>query len=313
MRLLAKASASVDCKSGYTHETDSKIVGHDINDLRFIAEIAKSSGRRIVIEDFHYLCIEQRKYFAFDLKAMWDYGLFISIIGIWSQSNMLIFLNPDLTGRVHEVSLSWSEEDLKLVLEKGGSALHIKFSEQVVLHFVSLAVGNVGILQKLTLMALDEADIQEGYLSEQVFSDKNKLDDAALAYAEQLNPLYQQFAKNVAHGIRTRSNSTGIYAYAISIIIGSTDNELQDGLHLDTIYSKAHARQPRIQRNNLALVLEKIEELQIDPDGRGLVIAYNPHSEVVSIVDRQLLLYRKYCTVKWPWEGLIAEVGEKID
>jgi hypothetical protein len=54
-------------------------------------------------------------------------------------------------------------------------------------------------------------------------------------------------------------------------------------------------------------VLEKCEQLQIDSEGRGLVIAYNEAEAEISVVDRQLLLYRKYCTVKWPWEDLIAE------
>jgi hypothetical protein len=43
-------------------------------------------------------------------------------------------------------------------------------------------------------------------------------------------------------------------------------------------------------------VLEKIEHLQVDDEGRGLVLAYNEANREVSVVDRQLLLYRKYST-----------------
>lgn len=75
--------------------------GHDMNDLRFIADIIKKSGRRLVIEDLHYMSYEERRKFAFELKALWDYGLFVVIIGVWSQSNMVLFLNPDLSARVH--------------------------------------------------------------------------------------------------------------------------------------------------------------------------------------------------------------------
>ena len=46
-------------------------------------------------------------------------------------------------------------------------------------------------------------------------------------------------------------------------------------------------------------------------DGRGLVLAYDSQNEIVSVVDRQLLLYRRYATVRWPWEDIIAEVGDK--
>ena len=57
--------------------------------------------------------------------------------------------------------------------------------------------------------------------------------------------------------------------------------------------------------------MEKIEDLQIDADGRGMVLSYNQSTEQVYIVDEQLLLYRRFCTVKWPWDDLIAEAGDK--
>jgi len=56
--------------------------------------------------------------------------------------------------------------------------------------------------------------------------------------------------------------------------------------------------------------------LQVDEDGRGLVLAYNASSADVTIVDRQILLYRRYSTSKWPWEDLITEAvaqGEHFD
>jgi len=57
--------------------------------------------------------------------------------------------------------------------------------------------------------------------------------------------------------------------------------------------------------------LEKIESLQIDQDGRGLVLGYSSASEELTIVDRQLLLYRQFATVKWPWEDLITEADKQ--
>ena len=88
-----------------SREEAKELVGHDINDLRFVADLIRESGRRLVVEDFHYLSIEQRTQLAFDLKALWDYQLYVVIIGVWSQSNLVIFLNPDLAGRIEEVSV----------------------------------------------------------------------------------------------------------------------------------------------------------------------------------------------------------------
>ena len=128
-------------------------------------------------------------------------------------------------------------------------------------------------------------------------------------YAEQLNPLYQQFAKRVSAGIRNRKDSTGIYGHAVAVVLDAIDEELIKGLPIDRIFEKANARETRIQNGNLKTILEKFESLQVDQDGRGLVLAYNEANGEVTVVDRQLLLYRRYSTVKWPWEDLIAEAN----
>lgn len=288
-------------------ETRSGPVGHDVSDLRFVADLLKASGRRLVIEDFHYLSVAERKKFAFDLKALWDYGLFVIIIGVWSQSNMLIFLNPDLSGRIEEIPIYWSDEDLKRVLRKGGYALNLTFSEEFASACVKNCYGNVGIFQALTLKALDQLAIVEMSSSQTAVSNCDALNTAALQYADQLNPLYQQFAKRVSKGIRTRQDSTGIYGYAMAVILDAPDELALSSISIEYIFQEAHSREPRIQKANLRTVLEKFEQLQVDDQGRGLVLAYNEAVGEITVVDRQLLLYRRYCTVKWPWEDLIAD------
>jgi hypothetical protein len=306
--------ASAGVKGGLSgeniHSTRQEPVGHNVSDLRFVADILRESQQRLVIEDFHYLSIEERTEFAFDLKALWDYGVFVVIIGVWSQSNMLIFLNSDLSGRIEEIPIYWSPEDLKRVLDKGGMALNIEFNSQVSEAAVSDCYGNVGILQALTLKMLDALSITETQPHKISVNELQALETAALLHAEQLNPLYQQFAKRVSSGIRNRKDSTGIYAYAMAVILSASDEMMLRGLSLDYIFQNANAREPRIQKGNLRVVLEKFEQLQVDSQGRGLILAYNESAAEISVVDRQLLLYRKYSTVKWPWEELIAEARE---
>ena len=314
--LIAKVlGASAAVKAGVEGEQESgtrmEPVGHNVTDLRFVADLLKASGRRLVVEDFHYLSVAERKKFAFDLKALWDYGLFVIIIGVWSQSNMVIFLNPDLTGRIEEISIYWSGDDLRKVLDKGGSALQLSFSNEFSDACVNDCYGNVGILQALTLKTLDALGIRETSDQETVVNSLEALNTAALQYADQLNPLYQQFAKRVSGGIRTRQDSTGIYSYAMAVILEAPDDLALRSIPLDYIFQKAYAREPRIQKGNLRVVLEKFEQLQVDDQGRGLVVAYNEATAEITVVDRQLLLYRKYCTVKWPWEDLIVETKTK--
>lgn len=290
-----------------TKGEEFKQVGHDVNDLKFVAEIIKASGRRLAVEDFHYMSTEDRRSLAFDLKALWDYGVFVVIIGVWSDTNLLLHLNPDLSGRVVEIPIDWIAEDLKRVLTKGGAATGIEFEAKVAERLVQLSYANVGLLQQLALLTLDDAGIHEKGLLTKHVSDCKHVENASMACAEQLNPVYQQFAKRVAAGMRTRKNATGIYAHAMAAIMEANDEELVRGLHARTIFDRAVKRQKRIQYGNLKAVLEKFPELQVDEDGRGLILGYSPATEEITVVDRQVLLYRLFATVRWPWEELIAE------
>lgn len=143
-----------------------------------------------------------------------------------------------------------------------------------------------------------------------MLDDQEKFVDAAMKYAEQLNSRYQKFAKDISSGIRKRTETTGIYAHAMAVIMDSSDKELIQGLELDTIFKIASRRQSRILKGNLRTVLQKIEELQVDSDDRGLVLSYNDATDEVTAIDRTILIYRKYVTIKWPWEDLINEAKD---
>ena len=311
LKLLARlgVTSSLERRSDKTRTT--RPVGRDVSDLAFIADILKASGRRLVIEDFHYLSLEERRNLAFDLKSLWDYGVFVVIAGVWSEQNMLLYLNPDLTGRVIEVPIVWNENDMRDIFARGGEALKLTFSDSLQAAAISDCYQNVGILQTLILSMLDQMSLTAEQDKPLLVDDLNALETAAMEYAEQLNPLYQQFAQRVSRGIRRRrSDPTGIYPHAMAVILDASDEALTRGLSIDGIYEPAHARESRIQKGNLHTVLQKIEGLQVDEDGRGLVLAYNEASREVSVVDRQILLYRKYSTVSWPWDNLIREARQ---
>lgn len=99
----------------------------------------------------------------------------------------------------------------------------------------------------------------------------------------------------------------------MAAIMTEPDNALIRGVSIDRIFAVACAPEPRVQKGNLHTILEKIERIHVDEDGRDLILAYNEANREVSVVDRQLLLYRKYSTVTWPWEDLIAEHAADTD
>lgn len=314
--LLTKVSGELQIEGESQTEIKRKIIGKDIDDLKFVSTLIKASERTLVIEDFHYLHTAEQKKFSYDLKTLWDYSTFVMIVGVWISENMLITLNPDLADRIEEISVTWQTDELKRVLLQGCGYLNLRPTDAVANTLADISYGSVGLLQKLALRMIDdEMGIAEGLPdgSEQLLDEGRYVIDAAMHVAEQLNMLYQAFAKRVSDGIRTRPNSTGIYAHAMAAIMAADDELLTNGLSAKAIHAIAHERQPRVQFGNLKTVLARFPELQVDEGGRGLVIAYDSLDEKVSVVDKQLLLYRKFATTKWPWEEMIEEVATKED
>lgn len=307
--LLMKLGVRIHVGAKHEEERYFNPVGRDISDLKFIADIIINSGKRLVIEDFHYLSETERKILAFDLKALWDYKCFIIIIGIWTQNNYLYYLNPDLTGRMHEISIYWSDDELRKVILKGSEYLKVKFSNKIIDGLIKSSYQNVGILQNLTLSILDSMEIFEAKYKETDLDNYEKYIDASMEYAEQLSPYFAKFADTVSSGIRKRKNATGIYAHAMAVITSSEDKKLINGISSDEIFDIASKRQPRILKGNLKTVLKKIEEIQVDEEGRGLILAYNMSEDKIYIIDRQMLFFRIYRTINWPWEALIEEAG----
>lgn len=305
VHLIGKVKAKLAGSKTVGDTLEKQDLRQSIHDLDFIAEIIKESGKRLVIEDFHYLSRAERKRFSFDLKAFWDLGLYAVIIGVWSDHNLLLDLNPDLSARVKEFSLVWSTEELTKILDRGSKALNVEFSHSVKSKMVEISYGSAGILQRLALDTLDEVEVAGKRWETQYVDDDGALESAAMFYAEELNTIYQKFAQRVSSGIRKRKNSTGIYGHALAIILDAADDELVVGVPVSSVFDISHRREPRIQLGNLKSAMEKIEGLQVDEDGRGLVLSFA--EDKVRVVDHQLLLYRRYATVQWPWEDMIRE------
>jgi hypothetical protein len=305
--LIGKVSTKLGIEGSGEFTEKTTRVGRNINDLRFIAELIIESGRRLIIEDVHYLSLEQREILAFDLKALWDFGCFSTIVGVWGDANMFLRLNPELSGRIEEISIEWGPDDLRKVIEKGSKALGLTFSREIQNKAIIDAFGNAGLLQRLLLKTLDDFKIEYEQSPTVHLQNISKYEGAAMAVADQLNGVYIKFGERVASGIRTRSDATGIYAHAMAAIIAAEDSLHMSGISVDYIFAVANTRQPRIQKSNLKAILAKIDGIQVDKDNRGLVVTYDADEECVLNVDRQLLFYRKYLTVSWPWEELISE------
>jgi hypothetical protein len=84
LKLLSrfKVGAKAGVKGTKSTQKEVTPVGQTAADLGWVAAVLAESGKRVVIEDFHYLHEDSRKDFAFLLKALGEYSVFPVIVGL---------------------------------------------------------------------------------------------------------------------------------------------------------------------------------------------------------------------------------------
>ena len=91
----ARAEAEGTATSGQSYEFEP--IGQSLEELAWVARELGESGKRLVIEDFHYVSEQNRRDIAYRLKALLDYDMPVVIVGIWPQdADMLVYYDGDL-------------------------------------------------------------------------------------------------------------------------------------------------------------------------------------------------------------------------
>ena len=76
---------------------------NDINNIEYIATNINNHNKKIVFDDFQLLNINVQKKLAYDIKIFWDYNCKVIIFENSKKNNNLLYINPDLSGRIEEI------------------------------------------------------------------------------------------------------------------------------------------------------------------------------------------------------------------
>ncbi|MEO0683942.1 MAG: hypothetical protein AAFY76_02570 [Cyanobacteria bacterium J06649_11] len=286
-----------------TSESVYEPVGVNPESLGYIAEQIKKSNKKVVIEDFHYLPDEEKKRLAFDLKALWDNSVFFIIIGIWAEQNLLTYYNGDLSGRINEIDVQWTNEELKEVLEKGEQALNIRFAQNIKSKILNDANQNVGLLQRIAETYCFESNIFEKQKKLEFLCDDRALISCRKTISNEESVRYRQFIDAVSRGFKnSESSELKIYQRIVRVCIESSDEELCNGLNRETILTRIKEIEPQVRLSDLSAHLNRLDKLQADRSISPLILSYNRDSRKIQLVDRELLFYRNYGNPIWAWE-----------
>jgi hypothetical protein len=299
-----KAEAGISVGGSKAETVERQPVGQQMTDLSWIARALKASGKRLVVEDFHYVTEENRKAFSFTLKALGDYGVYVILVGIWPEDHMLTYYNGNLDGRVEDLQLVWDDADLDAVLDKGSKALNITMTESLRVALVADAHGNVGLVQRLAEQVCIKAEIWERQDEPRTIDVGEELEAARQEVSDQMKSRYDAFADDFVRGMKRMKEGLAVYKHLLRAFTASKSDELTEGIDSSDLLEriqKSHP-DPPIRGSDLTQALDRVDRLQIKIGVQPPVLTYNHDRRRLFLADRSFLFYRQHGNPTWPWD-----------
>jgi hypothetical protein len=299
-RLKGKASASG--KAARSRAVENATFAQEPANLEWVARVLRQAGRRIVIEDFHYFPEEHRRLTAEWMKALGEYGLHLIVVGVWPETNFLTLYNGDLDGRVEDIELSWTAEELDRVLSKGSEALNVEITPTVRSRLVNASYGNVGLLQRLAEQLCQEEGVTEAQRQLRTMQYSAAYDRATRSVAEGMATRYLGFARAFVQGVGT-AGGTDTYRHILRALLEFDDKAILAGVSRKDLASQIEQNAPGVVRSSdLTTALRRLGMIQERIHVRPVVLTYSADARHVYLADRALLFYRRFGNPTWPWE-----------
>jgi hypothetical protein len=295
-------------------ETEDEPVGMGLRDLSWVATTIKTSGKRLVIEDFHYVSEARRREIAFNLKALLDYEVFVIVVGVWPRDlDLLTYYDGDLDGRVEDVYLSWTGEELDLVLTRGFTALNCEASPELRAALIEDAFGNVGLLQRLAEQLCIVEGITRAAPSHRPVALSESMDEARSRVSASMSGRFGAFADNFVRGMKRLPAGLEVYRHLLHTFTAASDEELLNGIDSQTLLKRINeATERQVRQSDLTQALDRIDRLQAKIKVSPPVLTYSPTARRVFLGDRAFLFYRRYAHPSWPWDAEGSERDEPV-
>jgi hypothetical protein len=300
VHLLGKLGLEIKsgAKQSRSKETESRPLGETPANLWWVARTFMAAGKRLVVEDCHYLSDSCLQDLAFTLKALGGYGLHVLIVGIWAQDHLLTYYNGDLVGRMEDVHLTWNDHDLDSVLKAGSAALNIGMSTSLRRLLIADAAGNVGLLQQLAEALCREERIfsSEGEL--RFLTAGPSLGRARSVVASGMERRFQGFADNFESAIRRVCPMACEPQIILRNLMNCTDEQLLQGVE-KSVLARVLGSAPQSTLSVLDDMLKSLAGAQAVMGIHPPVLTYNSHTQKIHVTDRALLFYRRYGASTW--------------
>jgi hypothetical protein len=280
-------------------------VGRNTRTIDWVAEQFRSCQRSPVFEDFHNLAIAEQRTMAFAIKALGEWGVQCVVAGIWPNNHLLTYHNGELEGRIADLVVRWSGEELEEVLIQGCRELNVKMSHPLRRRIVLDAHASVGLLQLLAKKFLVEAGVVRGGFRKRTFVDTGP--DLAIyerARAEvvesisgRFNPFVERFVQGPLEG-----PPTSIYREILWAVVERVDiSDLLEGVTAEALRNEISIERATVSQEEVAEGLVGLAEVQREREIHPHVLAHDYVRDHLVLTDRWFLLYMEHGPKEWPW------------
>jgi hypothetical protein len=212
---------------------------------------------------------------------------------VWREQNRLIAFNGDLTERVFSVDVdSWSEVDLKKVIEAGGQLLNVQFSNEFVNELIQGCSESVHLVQEACRRLCRESNIVSTQHSLTVLGSSDKASQILKDIVDEQTARYSGFIMNFSDGFQ--QTDLEMPKWIIYAMLRSDIGALERGLRLreiSRIIKDKHPRGSGLNNGNITQALSSATSLQSNKGIRPIVIDYDATNRNLHVVDKGFLLW----------------------
>lgn len=280
-------------------------IGRNTRTIDWVAEQFRTAQRRPVFEDFHNLAIPEQRTMAFAIKALGEWDVQCVVAGIWPNNHLLTYHNGELEGRIADLVVRWSGEELEQVLIQGCRELNVEMSHALRRRIVLDAHASVGLLQQLAKEFLAQAGVFRGGLRKRTFVDTGPdlaaYQQARAVVVESISGRFNPFVERFAQGPLEEPRTT-IYREILWAVVERIDvTELLEGVPVEALRNEISIERATVTREEVAEGLAGLAEVQRERDIHPHVLAHDYVRDRLVLADRWFLLYMAHGPKEWPW------------
>jgi hypothetical protein len=280
-------------------------VGRNIKTIDWVAEQFRTAKRRPVFEDFHNLAIVEQRTMAFAIKALGEWDVQCVVAGIWPNNHLLTYHNGELEGRIADLVVRWSGEELEQVLIQGCRELNVEISHALRRRIILDAHASVGLLQRLAKEFLAQSGAVRGGFRKRKFEDAEP--DLAVyqrarasvvkSIAGRFNPFVERFVKGLPS-----APPTTIYREILRAVVERVDvTDLLEGISVEALRNEISIERATVTTEEVAEGLAGLAEVQREHEIHPHVLAHDYVRDRLVLADRWFLLYLEHGPREWPW------------